>query len=156
MTRISRHWFWLLQLFVATVVPAASEAAVTRTPYQQYIVKSCPTGNTCVINFGVVPANVRIELSNASCYIAGTSTPAFTRLDFLQLLSLRADSSVAAAVTLVPHQAGFRNPVVSFAANATVAAFAGATQHFQVIARSLSGQIVNFACNLSGERVQLS
>lgn len=146
----------LLQFVAMMALAGAPEAAVTHTPYQQYIFRSCPAGNTCLIDFPVVPANIRIDLSNASCYIRGAGVPDLPRLDFLQLLTLRADASVAGAFTLEPKQIGAFSGGVSFAANASVGAFAPANQHFQVIARSLFGQMVTLACNLSGERVQLA
>lgn len=151
-----RLWNLLSVMLAATLMTASSEAAITRSPYQQYIPRGCPSGNICIINFPVVPANFRVEIKSVSCYFSGQETPSLTQIDFAQLIVRRTDSSVAAAVTLVPSQTGSRSDVVTFAANDTIFAFAGAGQHFQIYAKSLAGQFLTIACNIAGERVQLS
>jgi hypothetical protein len=155
MTR-ARRWVLPLALLCLVAAFSASDAAVTRTPYQKYIAKSCPAGNLCLMDFPTVQANFRFEITNVSCYVQAQSTPIFTEMDVIQLLTMNQDASVASALTLVPVRVGFRNPAVSFAANNTVAAFAFVTQHFRIYARSHTGQMVTLACSLGGERVQLS
>ncbi len=156
MTRINRRGLALLALFLGAAINTASEAAVTRTPYQKYIPQNCPTGNLCLINFPAVPANVRLEITSVSCYVEAESTPIFTAMDVIQVLTVNSDGTITSAVTLVPQQVGYRNPAVSFAANDTVSIFASATQHFQFYARSHTGQMVLLACSIGGERVRFS
>ena len=83
---------------------ASAEAVVTRTPYQRYVNRDCPSNSlNCIINFPVIAANYRLELTNASCYVRQRIDQGVGSLYALQLLTTKASTgAIVSAVNLVP------------------------------------------------------
>ena len=146
-------------VLAALLAGLPAEAAVTRTPYQAYINQTCPSGADCKIDFPAVPTNYVIEISNVSCYLSGTyiQPSNITSPDFIQLLVQTAAGANLAAPVLTPHGVGLKDPgKIVFASNDIISVYATASQHIQILARSRSGQFLQLACNISGQKVKLS
>jgi hypothetical protein len=145
----------LAAAFAATVTVGKAEAAETRTPYQSYINFTCPVGRTCALNFQAVPTNYRIAIDSVSCYVRGAGLD--FSVDFVRLLVVRADRSIAAATALPTVPVGWlQTGRQTRAINERVSTFATAKQHFQIYGRIGSGALQGLECSLSGEKVKLS
>ena len=150
MTYHGRSFLAFTALFAAAAIPPA-DAAVTRTPFQQYVYGNCGVGD-CTISFPTVATNYRIELNNVSCYVSGNAD---VELDYLQLSVIKG-TATAVVFTLPMQEEGGGSSGFSYGANTYTSVFAAAGYHFKAVARPLSGKLIMLACNLGGEKVKLS
>jgi hypothetical protein len=124
----------------------------SRTPYQEYSeTHSCVRGNfsnfECIIDFSVVPAMSRLEITNVSCDITTGSGTLFK----LHSEVVNSDGSTPIIVTLVP------NLIESlvYASNNTVFEFANSGQHFRASADIHNSDVSFMGCHISGSLVRL-
>lgn len=75
-------------------LPSPAEAA----PFQQYKNGVCTSSSICTIDFAVVPAGRRLEITNASCYLRTSLTNELSAMQFLVIEG----TATRSALTLVP------------------------------------------------------
>jgi hypothetical protein len=140
----------------------APRAEVSRIPYQQYTWnEECHVGAgtpTCTLDFDVVPANSRLEITNVSCWLQMSSAPAILRAP--QLLVIGGGGTIVSASTLVPTVLFRREDETIWTLNHAVQVFADAGQRFQGWFNKdrFSGDLVVWrliACHISGHLVKL-
>lgn len=141
------------------------DAFAVTTPYQRYLFspKCSADLKTCQLDFPVVPANSRLEITNTSCYIQLKQNAGFAgELNYVQLLVKGGTGSTVSASTLAPLQIGQTSIIgpdlISYAANHTVSVFANAGQHFQVLSKVHEGTFdgsggTALACHISGRLI---
>lgn len=141
----------LLAAFLYVVLSGSNAGAATSAPYQKYLNGSCPSSD-CVIDFPVVPAGRRLEITSASCYLRAGASP-YSRLEELLLLVKLPGGSTALAVTLPTEQTSDAEDYRHFTADADIFAFATGGQHFQALAQLSRGDFRQFACHISGQLI---
>src|SRR5262245_46087631 len=103
----------------------APRAEISRTPYQQYVWNSTLDEQfTSKIDFDVVPANSRLEITNVSCHLNVSSE--LIRLLATQLLVIGTDGTIVTASTLTPTILFPGQNVHIWTVNHTVCVFADA------------------------------
>jgi hypothetical protein len=142
---------------------SAPRAEISRTRYQQYTWnESCGEQPICRIDFDVVPANSRLEITNVSCYVnlRGPNT-ANIILRVPQLHIIGTGGTVVTASTLAPTvlHSGDRDEII-WTANHAVDVFADAGQHIQGFFQRHEFDTVGnrwkiIACHISGHLVKL-
>ena len=123
----------------------------SRSPYQEYSESAnCTQGNfsnfECLINFSVVPAMSRLEITDVSCDI--TTGGALFKLHSEVVNS---DGSIPIIVTLVPKLI----ELGVYASNNTVFEFANSGQHFRASADIHNSGVSFMGCHISGSLVKL-
>jgi hypothetical protein len=127
-------------------LPLSSAEAV---PFQQYRNGTCASALICTIDFPVLLANRRLDITNVSCYLRTSGNHEFKAM---QLLVMQA-AATRSALTLAPSLVDLTsNPFEAvYAANHPIVAYAGAGQRFQVYAELHRGTFSQFACHISGQ-----
>lgn len=139
-------------LFAALLFLAFSGSiagAATSVPYQKYINGSCPN-LICNINFPVVPAGKRLEITSTSCYLRTSSTADFFGL---QLLVVTPSNVILNAVTLPTRFADSSETYRHYTGASETFAFALGGQRFRAFAQLTSGAFLQFACHISGHLI---
>jgi hypothetical protein len=150
-----RHGTALLRSAVALLALITLTAPASARPFQQYLNGTC-SGLICKINFAKVPAGLRLDVKNASCYarldrLPGGGDP---QIKAMQLLVIGVNSvSVASAVTMVPSLVGKPGLENVYSAQQSLSSFATAQQRLQAYAE-ISGVFSQFACHISGDLVK--
>jgi hypothetical protein len=123
---------------------SAAEAA----PFQQYRNGVC-AASICNIDFVVVPAGRRLDISNVSCYLRASGD---RDISAMQLLVMQG-AATRSAVSLVPeHVDDMGSPFQSvYSANHTIFTYATAGQRFRAYTELKKGTFSQFACHISGQ-----
>jgi len=118
-------------------------------PFQQYRNGVCASNSICTIDFGLVPAGGRLDITNVSCYLRTSGT---VELSAVQILVVRG-MVTQSALTIVPEFVDTLGvPFESvFSANHPIFAFATAGQRFRAFAELKKGTFSQFACHISGQ-----
>jgi hypothetical protein len=136
-----------LTLLGLALLPLSSVAEAA--PFQLYKNGTCTPSLICTIDFPAVPANKRLEITNASCYLRVNGNH---DLAAMQLLVMQG-TIVRSAVTLVPSRVdniGGPTPAM-YGASHSIFAFANGGQRFRAYAELAQGTFGQFACHISGQ-----
>jgi hypothetical protein len=126
-------------------MPVSSVAEAV--PYQLYKNGNC-SSLVCNIDFPVVPANRRLEISNVSCYVRTSSD---LELYAMQLLVMQGGVT-RSAVTLAPvFLSSIGTTETVFSANHTIFAVGRTGQRFRAYTELKAGSFKQYACHISGE-----
>lgn len=136
---------------------ASSASAATSAPFQKYVSIQPCVFLDCKLDFPVVPAGKRLDITNVSCYYRGQKTPS-TDIYSAQIIVKTKAGGIASAVTLKPafvSESSAQN-YIDFASNDAVFIFAAATQHMQAeVQMTSSGGLAQLACSIGGHLVTL-
>jgi hypothetical protein len=123
---------------------SAAEAA----PFQRYLNGVC-NSLVCTIDFPVVQAGKRLDITSSSCYLRATND---RDLLAMQLLVME-DTATRSAVTLNPSlsESLVTSQETVFSTNDSIFAFANAGQRFRAYAELKKGIFKQFACHISGQ-----
>jgi hypothetical protein len=124
---------------------SAAEAA----PFQQYRNAVCTASLICSIDFPVVQAGKRLEISNVSCYLRTSGTVEVFAMQFL----VNEGATTKSALSLAPSFVDTTGvPFESvFSTNQSVFVFANAGQRLRAYVELKKGTFSQFACHISGQ-----
>lgn len=147
----------LLRSAAALLALAAFAAApASARPFQQLVVGNCVV-KTCKYDFVKVPIGQRLEIRNVSCYLrmgaaAETFFPPIVASE-LAVLGATTPPKTLNAVELITRITGAHEDQIVVTSNDSVAAFATAQQHFQVVTVVYDGALFETRCQISGDMV---
>lgn len=142
----------LLAALLCLAFSGSMANAATSVPYQRSDIGNCGLVLTCTIDFPVVPAGKRLEITNTSCYVFTTFNSRFYALQLLVVtpggVNLNAVTP-SARFTDLDFDSNYRH----YTANSKIFAFATGGQHFQAFAQLSAGTFRALVCHISGRLI---
>jgi hypothetical protein len=116
-------------------------------PFQQYKNGVCGASLICTIDFPVVQAGQRLEITNASCYLRVSGTHEL----YAMQLFVAEGTNTRSALTLQPKNVDVVSPFEAvYSASHPIFAFANAGQRLRAFVELKKGTFSQLACHISG------